>query len=105
MEFTALNKKFHFENLREEKFCFTAKSLKVFIKENNQELSRLGITISSKFANAVIRNRFKRRIKEVVRGIETKQTVDILVLGNTESSKLSTLEIKEIILSHPTLKK
>jgi ribonuclease P protein component len=105
VKFTALNKKIHFENLRKEKFCFTANNLKVFIKESNQELSRLGVTISSKFANAVNRNRFKRRIKEAVRGIETDTIVDILVIGNNESSNLTTIELKEIISSHPKLKK
>jgi len=101
VKFTALNKKIHFENLRKEKFCFTANNLRVFIKESNQELSRLGVTISSNFANAVNRNRFKRRIKEAVRGIETDTIVDILVIGNNESSNLTTIELKEIYLLTP----
>ena len=64
VKFTALNKKSHFENLRKEEFCFADKGVKVFVKENTVGTNRLGISISSKHANAVNRNRFKRRIKD-----------------------------------------
>ena len=53
MKFRALNKKIHFENLKKEEFCFAAKDLKIFVKENDIKTSRLGISISSKQSNAV----------------------------------------------------
>jgi ribonuclease P protein component len=39
----------------------------VFIKENNLEHNRFGIVTSKKIGNAVIRNRAKRKIREVIR--------------------------------------
>ena len=98
MKFTALNKKSHFENLRKEEFCFADKGVKVFVKENSVGTNRLGISISSKHANAVNRNRFKRRIKEAVGGLETELDIDILVEGNAESSHL-----KSVSYTHLTL--
>ena len=103
MKFTALNKKSYFENLRKEEFCFADKGVKVFVKENTVDTNRLGISISSKHANAVNRNRFKRRIKEAVRGLETELNLDILVEGSSKASELKLIEIKNILTRHPLL--
>ena len=103
MKFTALNKKSHFENLRKEEFCFADKGVKVFVKENTVGTNRLGISISSKHANAVNRNRFKRRIKEAVRGLETELNLDILVEGSSKAAKLKLIEITNILTRHPLL--
>jgi len=103
VKFTALNKKSHFENLRKEEFCFADKGVKVFVKENSVGTNRLGISISSKHANAVNRNRFKRRIKEAVGGLEIDLNIDILVEGNAESSHLKLVEIQNILNRHPLL--
>ena len=103
MKFTSLNKKNHFDNLKKEEFCITADGLKVFIKENNTLSSRLGISISSKHANAVNRNKFKRRTREAVRSLSDNKNLDILVVGNKDSSNLTSSEILKIFKSHPLL--
>ena len=103
MKLSSLNKKNHFDNLRNEEFCITADGLKVFIKENNTFSSRLGISISSKHVNAVNRNKFKRRTREAVRSLSDKKNLDILVVGNKDSSNLTTSEILKIFKSHPLL--
>jgi len=103
VKLSSLNKKNHFDNLRNEEFCITADGLKVFIKENNTLSSRLGISISSKHVNAVNRNKFKRRTREAVRSLSDKKNLDILVVGNKDSSNLTTSEILKIFKSHPLL--
>ena len=103
MKLNSLNKKNHFDNLRNEELCITANGLKVFIKENNTTSSRLGISISSKHVNAVNRNKFKRRTREAVRSLSDKKNLDILVVGNKDSSNLTTSEILKIFKSHPLL--
>ena len=103
MKFTSLNKKNHFDNLRKEEFCITEHGLKVFIKENNTTSSRLGKSISSKHVNAVNRNKFKRRTREAVRSLPDYKKLDILVVGNKDSSNLTTTEILKIFMSHPLL--
>ena len=103
MKFAALNKKNHFENLRKEEFCFAEKGVRVFVKENGADVNRLAVSISSKYANAVNRNRFKRRIKEAVRGLETELNLDILVEGSSKASELKLIEIINILTRHPLL--
>ena len=103
MKFTSLNKKNHFDNLKKEELCIASKGLKVFVKENSTTSSRLGISISSKHANAVNRNKFKRRTREAVRSLSDNKNLDILVVGNKDSSNLTSSEILKIFKSHPLL--
>jgi len=104
VSFTALNNSQHFINLKKEEHAVKANGLKVYLKINDLNMSRLGINISSKGTNAVNRNKFKRRIKEAVRGLEVDKNLDIYVIGSIESSKMSLKDIKEILTSHPKLK-
>ena len=103
MKFTSLNKKNHFDSLKKEELCIASKGLKVFVKENGTTSSRLGISISSKHANAVNRNKFKRRTREAVRSLSDSKNLDILVVGNKDSSNLTSSEILKIFKSHPLL--
>ena len=104
VSFTALNNSQHFINLKKEENAIEANGLKVYLKINNLETSRLGINISSKGTNAVTRNKFKRRIKEAVRGLKIEINVDIYVIGSNQSSDISLKDITEILISHPKLK-
>jgi ribonuclease P protein component len=104
VSFTALNNSQHFINLKKEENAIEANGLKVYLKINNLETSRLGINISSKGTNAVNRNKFKRRIKEAVRGLTIEINVDIYVIGSNQSSDISLKNITEILISHPKLK-
>ena len=104
VSFTALNTRQHFNNLKKDENAIKANGLKVYLKLNNLENSRLGINISSKGINAVNRNKFKRRIKEAVRALEINKNIDIYVIGSTQSSKLNLSDISQILKSHPLLK-
>ena len=55
--------------------------MRVYIKDSKKELSRLGISIPKSEANAVRRNKFRRKIKEVVRGLEAKKSFDIYIVA------------------------
>lgn len=101
MKFTALNKINHFDDLKNKGFCFTEKGLRVFAKLNSETTSRLGVSVSSKDANAVSRNKFKRRIKEVARGLDQKENIDILVIANKQAARLNFQEINDVFEKHP----
>lgn len=51
------------------------------IAKNNQSTTRLGITVSRKYGNSVMRNRFKRLIREVFRRsrLNLPENIDIHV--------------------------
>ena len=103
VSFTALNTSQHFYNLKKDENAVKANGLKVYLKVNNLETSRLGINISSKGTNAVSRNKFKRRIKEAVRGLEIQDNIDIYFIGSIQSSNMNLKDINKVLKSHPKL--
>jgi ribonuclease P protein component len=73
-------------------------------KINDQQSSRLGITVSAKVGKAVIRNRIKRRLREFFRRHcrEIRLHQDIIIIARRGAEKLSlqelTREIKEAMI-------
>ena len=55
----------------------------VYCRKNKKGLSRLGITVSTKLGKAVVRNRVRRRLREVYRlsKNEMKQGYDVILVG------------------------
>jgi ribonuclease P protein component len=59
--------------------------------------SRLGITASRKVGNAVVRNRFKRRVREWFRSRRTEfeSDLDLVVIARRSGSRLSFQELDD----------
>ena len=102
VSFTTFKDKKHFLDLKKEDICLSEKGLRVYIDKNNSIETRLAVSISKTEANSVKRNNFKRKIKEVVRGIE-EGAYDIYIVGTRKATILSFSQLNEIIRSHPKL--
>ena len=103
VSFTTFKDKKHFLDLKKEENCLTEKGLRVYIEKNNESQTSLAVSISKTEANAVKRNKFNRKIKEVVRGIEGERTYDIYIVGTRKATILSFSQLNKIIRSHPKL--
>lgn len=58
---------FDFKKAYNKRKSFGNKNLVLYIRKNNLPYSRLGLTVSKKVGNAVVRNKIKRRMKEIYR--------------------------------------
>lgn len=69
----------------------------------SQNCARLGVTVSRRVGNAVVRNHVKRRIREWFRNDSAKfhRSVDIVVIGRQTAAKMTGSEISRE-LSHAT---
>lgn len=51
---------------------FGNRNLVLYVRKNNTDETRLGITISKKTGNAVVRNKIRRQIKEIYREFQPR---------------------------------
>lgn len=63
----SLNSDRQFQQLYKKGHSVVTPALIVYVKKNGQGINRLGITASKKIGKAVVRNRAKRRIREMYR--------------------------------------
>lgn len=59
--------------------------LVVYCRPNGSQVSRLGFTVSTKLGHAVVRNRVRRRLREIYRHLEPslKPGFDLVVVART----------------------
>lgn len=70
-----------------------------YLKKDNDE-TRIGISVSKKTGNSVIRNRLKRRMREIVRRNykKVKKGFDLVFVMRNKSNCVSFSELEEIFI-------
>lgn len=92
MKFTeSLRNSIQFSNVYKNGRSKANKYLIMYILENNTEYNRLGISVSKKVGNSVIRHRIKRLLKESYRLQENmfNSGLDIVVIARGSASSIS----------------
>lgn len=100
-----MEKRYRLRNNREFKKVYNKgknfwnRNLILYKNENKLEVSRLGITITKKFGNAVVRNRAKRRLKEIYRLYlyRIKDGYDIIIIPKKNVIDLSYEDLKSAL--------
>ena len=101
MKFTeSLHNSIQFSNVYKNGRSKANKYLIVYILENNTSYNRLGINVSKKVGNSVIRHRIKRLIKESYRLQENmfNSGLDIVVVARGSASSISFNEMDSALL-------
>lgn len=75
---------------------FGNRNLVLYIRKNELDQSRIGITISKKTGNAVTRNKIKRRIKEIYREMapNIKEGYDLIFVVRRNVPDISYQELR-----------
>ncbi len=55
--------------------------VRVRVLPNQREYSRFGFVVGKRLGNAVVRNRLKRRLREVVRQTSVRPGYDLVIMG------------------------
>ncbi|MBP7319471.1 MAG: ribonuclease P protein component [Lachnospiraceae bacterium] len=101
MKFTeSLEKNRQFQFVYDYGRSYANKYLVMFVMDNNTETSRLGISVSKKVGNSVIRHRVKRLIKESYRLQEEmfNSGLDIVIIARVTAKEISYKEIESAVL-------
>ena len=87
----SLKKNYEFRRLYAKGKSASTPLLVVYVRRNGRERNRLGITVGTKVGKAVIRNRVRRRLKEIYRLHECalRAGQDIVVVARVRSREAS----------------
>ncbi len=85
--FTSLKKNYEFRRLYYKGKSAAGARLVIYVRPNKLDRNRLGITVGTKIGKAVIRNRIRRRIREIFRLNESKLACgrDLVVVARSRS--------------------
>ena len=94
-----LTKREQYTSVYNEGRSWVSSSLVMKALPNGLALSRCGISVSRKVGKAVVRNRVKRRLREVLRLAPLKPGWDIVFIARPPASVASYAELKKTVES------
>lgn len=99
-QFISLKNSLEFRNVYKQGKSYANKYLVMYIADNNLESNRLGISVSKKVGNSVVRHRITRLIREAYRlhQHEWIQGKDIVVVARVNSKGHSYWDIESAFL-------
>lgn len=85
----SLKKTYEFQNVYRNGKSYANKYLVMYVLENNLEKNRLGISVSKKVGNSIVRHRVTRVIREILRlhWEETEQGYDIVIVARNSAKE------------------
>ena len=96
----SLKNYFDFQNVYRNGKSYANKYLVMYVLENNLNKNRLGISVSKKVGNSVVRHKVTRLIRESYRLHENifNSGLDIVVIARNSASNVSYWEIESALL-------
>ena len=96
----SLKKNMDFQNVYENGKSYANKYLVMYVLENQSNKNRIGISVSKKVGNSVIRHRITRLIRESYRLQEDvfNSSLDIVVLARSTAREVGYREIESALL-------
>jgi len=82
-----LTKREQFTNVYDNGASWVDRLVVLKILRNGKDISRYGFSISSRVGGAVVRNRVKRRLREILRDMPLKTGWDIVIIARPPAAK------------------
>ena len=100
-ERTTIKENYEFRRMYSKGRSGVSSYLVVYFRPNKRGNNRLGVTVSAKLGHAVVRNRIRRRIREIFRlnQPKLKQGYDMIVVARGRCVKASYQEMDRAFLS------
>ncbi|MBQ1804412.1 MAG: ribonuclease P protein component [Oscillospiraceae bacterium] len=97
---TTLKENYEFRRMYAKGKSGVSPCLVVYCRPNHRAHNRLGITVGAKLGHAVVRNRVRRRLREIYRLNQPrmKQGYDIVLVGRVRAASVSYQELERAFL-------
>ncbi|MBQ5445932.1 MAG: ribonuclease P protein component [Lachnospiraceae bacterium] len=98
--FNSIKKNSDFQNVYNKGKSYANKQLVMYVLDNNMKNSRIGISVSKKVGNSIVRHRITRLIRECYRLNEDKleRNIDIVVVVRIQAKEAGFHEIMKSYL-------
>ena len=98
--FNSIKKNSDFQNVYNKGKSYANKQLVMYVLDNNMKNSRIGISVSKKVGNSIVRHRITRLIRECYRLNEDKleRNIDIVVVVRIQAKEAGFNEIMKSYL-------
>lgn len=96
----SLKKNSDFQNVYRNGKSYANRSLVMYILENRTNSNRIGISVSKKVGNSIVRHRVKRLVKEAYRLHESefRNGLDIVIVVRKSANKISYWDTESALL-------
>ena len=91
----SLKKYIDFQHVYKNGKSYANKYLVMYVMENDQEMNRLGISVSKKVGNSVVRHKITRLIRE---RFMSNSSLDMVVIARNSASSISYAETESALL-------
>ena len=97
---TTLKENYEFRRMYAKGKSGVSPCLVVYCRPNHRAHNRLGITVGAKLGHAVVRNRVRRRLREIYRLNQPrmKQGYDVVLVGRVRAASASYQELERAFL-------
>ena len=102
MKFTdTLKKNYEFQRLYSKGKSAVTPYLVVYVRKTRKRTNRIGITVSTKLGKAVVRNRVRRRLREIYRLAEDSflPGTELVVVARVKAVKASYSQLEKAFMS------
>jgi len=84
-----------FEKIIKNNKSFKTKYFYIYVQKKEQKNYRFGISVGKKIGNAVIRNKIKRQIKEIISKNDYQKNFDCIIIVRREINNANFSKISE----------
>jgi len=87
-----------FKNVLDARSSVSCGEFIIYTQKNNLDHSRIGISVSSKIGNSVVRHKIKRQISEMIKELfDVKQNIDMVIIVRKNFLKNDFSKNKDIL--------
>lgn len=89
-----------FDRIIKNNHSIKSKNFIIYIENTSDEIYHFGISVSKKIGNAVVRNKYKRRIRSIISKKDYKNNFNCIIILRKNALNITYNELEEELLNN-----